>query len=252
MSSGAAGYWGTGVAPPAPQHMRQSAARVRGIAGLMRPSAKPSRNLARTRASSSLLDRASIGNVSRLAQRLQACVVDDASVARAWSGHGVERGAHGGRPATRCPRAGRRACTVQGVGDLARPRRARVDRGADRDADAAWMLRRSKAGARSRHLPSLSPDVANNMTTDPFSADARAFTLQRALANDLAFPESDPGGLRVPQTVTSRQVIEMATIAGGQVGGLRTLPRKATNFTASVRSCECRRGPGTQHGIHPR
>jgi hypothetical protein len=30
----------------------------------------------------------------------------------------------------------------------------------------------------------------------------------------LAFPESNPGGLPVPQAVTSRQVIEMATIAG--------------------------------------
>jgi cytosine/adenosine deaminase-related metal-dependent hydrolase len=41
-----------------------------------------------------------------------------------------------------------------------------------------------------------------------------AFCLQRALANDLAFPESNPGRLPMPQLVTSRQVIEMATIAG--------------------------------------
>ena len=52
------------------------------------------------------------------------------------------------------------------------------------------------------------------MTTDPFSLMRGAFCLQRALANDLAFPESNPGGLPVPQLVTSRQVIEMATIAG--------------------------------------
>ncbi len=63
-------------------------------------------------------------------------------------------------------------------------------------------------------LPSLSPDVDSNMTTDPFSLMRGAFCLQRALANDLAFPESNPGGLPVPQLVTSRQVIEMATIAG--------------------------------------
>jgi len=63
-------------------------------------------------------------------------------------------------------------------------------------------------------LPSLSPDVDTNMTTDPFSLMRGAFCLQRALANDLAFPESNPGGLPVPQLVTSRQVIEMATIAG--------------------------------------
>jgi cytosine/adenosine deaminase-related metal-dependent hydrolase len=63
-------------------------------------------------------------------------------------------------------------------------------------------------------LPSLSPDVDTNMTTDPFSLMRGAFCLQRALANDLAFPETNPDRLPVPQLVTSRQVIEMATIAG--------------------------------------
>ena len=63
-------------------------------------------------------------------------------------------------------------------------------------------------------LPSLSPDVDTNMTTDPFSLMRGAYCLQRALANDLAFRESNPGNLPVPQLLTSRQVIEMATIAG--------------------------------------
>jgi 5-methylthioadenosine/S-adenosylhomocysteine deaminase len=64
-------------------------------------------------------------------------------------------------------------------------------------------------------LPSLSPDVDTNMTTDPFSLMRGAFCLQRALANDLAFEISNPHGITpVPQVVTSRQVIEMATIAG--------------------------------------
>lgn len=63
-------------------------------------------------------------------------------------------------------------------------------------------------------LPSLSPDVDTNMTTDPFSLMRGAFCLQRALANDLAFPISNPGGLPVPQVLTARQVIEMVTIAG--------------------------------------
>src|SRR5689334_5246001 len=63
-------------------------------------------------------------------------------------------------------------------------------------------------------LPSLSPDVDTNMTTDPFSLMRGAYCLQRALANDLAFPESNPGSVQVPQLLTSRQVIEMATIAG--------------------------------------
>ena len=65
-------------------------------------------------------------------------------------------------------------------------------------------------------LPSLSPDVDTNMTTDPFALMRGAFCLQRALANDLAFPESNPGGLPVPQLLTCRQVIEMATIAGAE------------------------------------
>jgi len=63
-------------------------------------------------------------------------------------------------------------------------------------------------------LPSLSPDVDTNMTTDPFSLMRGAFCVQRALANDLAFPESNPGSLPIPQLLTSRQVIEMVTIAG--------------------------------------
>ena len=63
-------------------------------------------------------------------------------------------------------------------------------------------------------LPSLSPDVDTNMTSDPFSLMRGAFCLQRALANELAFTESNPGRLPVPQLVTSRQIIEMATIAG--------------------------------------
>jgi hypothetical protein len=69
-------------------------------------------------------------------------------------------------------------------------------------------------------LPSLSPDVDTNMTTDPFSLMRGAFCLQRALANDLAFKESNPGGLPIPQLVTSRQVIEMATIAGAAANRL--------------------------------
>ena len=69
-------------------------------------------------------------------------------------------------------------------------------------------------------LPSLSPDVDTNMTTDPFSLMRGAFCLQRALANALAFKESNPGNLPVPQLVTSRQVIEMATIAGAAANRL--------------------------------
>jgi len=75
-------------------------------------------------------------------------------------------------------------------------------------------------------LPSLSPDVDSNMTTDPFSLMRGAFCLQRALANNLAFKESNPGNLPMPQLVTSRQCIEMATIAGAAAN--RMLDRVGT------------------------
>ncbi len=58
------------------------------------------------------------------------------------------------------------------------------------------------------------------MTADPFSMMRGAFCLQRALANDLAFPISDPGHLPTPQLVTSRQCVEMMTIAGAAASGL--------------------------------
>lgn len=69
-------------------------------------------------------------------------------------------------------------------------------------------------------LPSLSPDVDTNMTPDPFSMMRGAFCLQRALANDLAFAESNPDNLPVPQVVTCRQVLEMMTIAGAAGSGV--------------------------------
>ena len=47
-----------------------------------------------------------------------------------------------------------------------------------------------------------------------------AFVLQRGLANDLAFPLSDPERPVDPQLVTCRQVIEMMTIAGAAGSGL--------------------------------
>jgi cytosine/adenosine deaminase-related metal-dependent hydrolase len=69
-------------------------------------------------------------------------------------------------------------------------------------------------------LPSLSPDVDTNMTTDPFSLMRGAYCIQRGLANDLAFKESNPGNIPIPQLLTSRQCIEMTTIAGAAGSGL--------------------------------
>jgi 5-methylthioadenosine/S-adenosylhomocysteine deaminase len=69
-------------------------------------------------------------------------------------------------------------------------------------------------------LPSLSADVDTNMTPDPFSLMRGAFCCQRGLANDLAFKESNPGNMPIPQLVTARQCIEMATVAGAAGSGL--------------------------------
>jgi cytosine/adenosine deaminase-related metal-dependent hydrolase len=69
-------------------------------------------------------------------------------------------------------------------------------------------------------LPSLSPDVDTNMTPDPFSLMRSAFCIQRALSNDLWFPISNPGNVPIPQAVTCRQVLEMATIAGAAGSGV--------------------------------
>ncbi len=64
--------------------------------------------------------------------------------------------------------------------------------------------------------PSLSVDVECNMTADMFSIMRTAFTLQRALANERAVQ----GEKDVPKLVTSRDVIEMATIHGARVAHL--------------------------------
>ncbi len=69
-------------------------------------------------------------------------------------------------------------------------------------------------------MPSLSPDVDTNQSSDPFTLMRGAFNTQRGLANDLAFDLSDPGRLVAPQTLTTRQVLEMATIAGAAGSGL--------------------------------
>jgi cytosine/adenosine deaminase-related metal-dependent hydrolase len=70
-------------------------------------------------------------------------------------------------------------------------------------------------------LPSLSPDVDTNMTPDPFSLMRGAFCVQRLAANEFEWPETNPPpGGRKPRLVTSRQVIEMATIAGAAGSGL--------------------------------
>ena len=61
---------------------------------------------------------------------------------------------------------------VQGVGNLARPRRARVDRGADRDADAARHAA-VPAGARPRHPAEPQPGRRHQHDHGSVFADAR-------------------------------------------------------------------------------
>lgn len=58
--------------------------------------------------------------------------------------------------------------------------------------------------------PSLSVDVECNMTADMFTVMRSAFTLQRALAGDA----------KAPRLVTTREVLEMATIDGARVAHL--------------------------------
>ena len=64
--------------------------------------------------------------------------------------------------------------------------------------------------------PSLSVDVECNMTADMFSIMRTTFTLQRALVNE----RSLAGEQNLPQLVTCREVIEMATIGGARAAHL--------------------------------
>ena len=64
---------------------------------------------------------------------------------------------------------------------------------------------------------------------------AAGFTVNGSLANDLAFPESNPGGLPVPQAVTSRQVIEMATNRPVTMVPISRPPRAATPEPGPIR-----------------
>jgi 5-methylthioadenosine/S-adenosylhomocysteine deaminase len=71
-------------------------------------------------------------------------------------------------------------------------------------------------------MPSLSPDVDTNMSPDPFTLMRAAFLCQRALANDLAFSAtSDPGNLPIPQLLTTKQIVQMMTVAGAAGCGLQ-------------------------------
>src|SRR5579864_2812706 len=64
--------------------------------------------------------------------------------------------------------------------------------------------------------PSLSVDVECNMTADMFSIMRTAFTLQRALVNERALV----GAKNLPELLTSRETIELATIEGARVAHL--------------------------------
>jgi cytosine/adenosine deaminase-related metal-dependent hydrolase len=60
--------------------------------------------------------------------------------------------------------------------------------------------------------PSLSVDVETNMAADMFTVMRSTFTLQRALLNERVIA----GEQNLPALVTSRQVLEMATIQGAR------------------------------------
>ncbi len=65
-------------------------------------------------------------------------------------------------------------------------------------------------------LPSLSTDVETNMAADMFTVMRATFTLQRALLNERYIA----GEHDLPQLVSCRQVLEMATIAGARAAQL--------------------------------
>ena len=69
-------------------------------------------------------------------------------------------------------------------------------------------------------MPSLSPDVDCNKTTNPFTLMRSYFDLQRNLGSDLAFPVSDPGGLLAPQSVTCYDTLQVMTMGGAAGSGL--------------------------------
>lgn len=72
--------------------------------------------------------------------------------------------------------------------------------------------------------PSLSSDVECTMTADPFTQMRAALTLQRAFVNEAALG----GGEALPELLTSRDVIRMATLEGAR--GLK-LDHKAGSLT---------------------
>jgi 5-methylthioadenosine/S-adenosylhomocysteine deaminase len=64
--------------------------------------------------------------------------------------------------------------------------------------------------------PSLSVDVETNMTADMFTVMRSTFTLQRLLINE----RTAAGEKNVPRLLTSRDVLEMATVEGARVSHL--------------------------------
>lgn len=64
--------------------------------------------------------------------------------------------------------------------------------------------------------PSLSVDVECNMTADMFTNMRMAFTLQRALVNQRAIQ----GETNLPRLLTSRDTLELATVAGARAAHL--------------------------------
>jgi 5-methylthioadenosine/S-adenosylhomocysteine deaminase len=72
--------------------------------------------------------------------------------------------------------------------------------------------------------PSLSSDVETTMAADMFTLMRSAFTLQRALINERAIK----GEKDLPPLLTSRDVVEFATLEGARVDGLE---RKVGSLT---------------------
>ena len=104
-------------------------------------------------------------------------------------------------------------------GRSARPRRACLDRGPHRDADAARDAA-VPGGAEPRHPAQPEPRRRHEHDHRSVLADARRLLPAARAGQRSRVPREQPGDLPVPQLVTSRQVIEMATIAGAAANRL--------------------------------